>query len=301
MRRSRSARPGASIPKWSEPCTSASRRRSRTRSSTVATGSTFDSSWTATSPNCASPSATTVPDSIRRQRLVGTGLDNMVERLGAVGGALTVSASIGGGTTISGAVPTCPIPVCPAHLRTPASTTSRHALANWHLAVRSRSVDLSTQVGAGSTDVDPEQRSEHERHCQLSASTPATSGCAAGGPDVGLVIGAVAFGVVYRRRRRWRPAETREDAQPIEEECAEGCDRRRSASGSGTGAAIHLEQVLGAAAHETPAPGRCRHALTADPAAARRPVRSGRTRRSHPCDHPTCSENGHRRSSRSPR
>jgi len=41
---------------------------------------------------------------------VGTGLDNMVDRLGAVGGELTVSASIGGGTRISGAVPTGPKP-----------------------------------------------------------------------------------------------------------------------------------------------------------------------------------------------
>jgi signal transduction histidine kinase len=41
---------------------------------------------------------------------VGTGLDNMVERLGAVGGDLTVSASIGRGTSISGVVPTCPVP-----------------------------------------------------------------------------------------------------------------------------------------------------------------------------------------------
>ena len=67
MRRSTSARPGASIPKWSEPCTSVSRRPCRTPSSTVATGSTSDSCWTATNPSCASPSATTVPDSIRRQ------------------------------------------------------------------------------------------------------------------------------------------------------------------------------------------------------------------------------------------
>jgi signal transduction histidine kinase len=40
----------------------------------------------------------------------GTGLDNIVERLGAVGGDLTVSASVGGGTCISGAVPACPVP-----------------------------------------------------------------------------------------------------------------------------------------------------------------------------------------------
>jgi signal transduction histidine kinase len=36
----------------------------------------------------------------------GTGLDNMVERLGAVGGQLTVSAAIGTGTAVTGAVPT---------------------------------------------------------------------------------------------------------------------------------------------------------------------------------------------------
>jgi signal transduction histidine kinase len=40
---------------------------------------------------------------------VGAGLDNMVERLVAVGGGLTVSTSIGGGTTISGTVPTRPV------------------------------------------------------------------------------------------------------------------------------------------------------------------------------------------------
>ena len=65
MRRWTSARRGASIPKWSEPCTSVSRRLCRTPASTVATGSTSGSSWTATNRNCASPSATTVPDSIR--------------------------------------------------------------------------------------------------------------------------------------------------------------------------------------------------------------------------------------------
>jgi signal transduction histidine kinase len=36
---------------------------------------------------------------------LGTGLDNMVERLGAVGGRLTVSSSLGGGTRVAGAVP----------------------------------------------------------------------------------------------------------------------------------------------------------------------------------------------------
>jgi signal transduction histidine kinase len=37
---------------------------------------------------------------------LGTGLDNMVERLGAVGGELIVSSSIGGGTRVTGTVPT---------------------------------------------------------------------------------------------------------------------------------------------------------------------------------------------------
>jgi signal transduction histidine kinase len=45
----------------------------------------------------------------------GTGLDNMVERLGAVGGELTVSASIGGGTRVTGAVPTCSVSPCLPH------------------------------------------------------------------------------------------------------------------------------------------------------------------------------------------
>jgi signal transduction histidine kinase len=45
---------------------------------------------------------------------LGTGLDNMVERLGAIGGGLTISASIGGGTRISGVVPT--YPDSPSHL-----------------------------------------------------------------------------------------------------------------------------------------------------------------------------------------
>ena len=45
----------------------------------------------------------------------GTGLDNMVERLGAVGGQLTVSASIGGGTRVTGVVPTCSVSPCLPH------------------------------------------------------------------------------------------------------------------------------------------------------------------------------------------
>ena len=46
----------------------------------------------------------------------GTGLDNMVERLGAVGGQLTVSAAIGSGTRIAGTVPTSLIAPCLPHL-----------------------------------------------------------------------------------------------------------------------------------------------------------------------------------------
>jgi signal transduction histidine kinase len=74
---------------------------------------------------------------------VGTGLDNMAERLGAVGGELTVSTSIGGGTTILGAVPICPVPpACPLpelRLAVPRDTrwqsgTSSSARAVWSAA-----------------------------------------------------------------------------------------------------------------------------------------------------------------------
>ena len=61
---------------------------------------------------------------------VGTGLDNMVDRLGAVGGELTVSASIGGGTTDLRRGTDRPGSPCLPHPRTPASATSRHALAS---------------------------------------------------------------------------------------------------------------------------------------------------------------------------
>jgi signal transduction histidine kinase len=44
---------------------------------------------------------------------VGTGLDNMAERLGAVGGQLTVSTSLGQGTTVRGVAPT--VAATPAH------------------------------------------------------------------------------------------------------------------------------------------------------------------------------------------
>jgi signal transduction histidine kinase len=75
---------------------------------------------------------------------VGTGLDNMAERLGALGGELSVSASIGGGTRICGALPTSPVlPVCHApDLRLPLprdtrwpSGTSPSARAVWTSAL----------------------------------------------------------------------------------------------------------------------------------------------------------------------
>jgi signal transduction histidine kinase len=52
---------------------------------------------------------------------LGTGLDNMVERLGAVGGALTVETSIGRGTSVRGEVPADPCtPACPTRELQPA-------------------------------------------------------------------------------------------------------------------------------------------------------------------------------------
>ena len=86
---------------------------------------------------------------------------------------------------------------------------------------------------------------------------------------------------VHRRRRRGRPAgpgRTAADPPEIDEECAEGCDQEEINEyvwGEGLGEYI-LEQVF-EAPPATPRSGGCRHALTADPAAARRPVRSGRT------------------------
>ena len=131
MRRWTSAQRGASIPKWSEPCTSVSRRpcrrlQARWRRDSVRLVLDGDESAlrfaVSDDGRGFDPTATSV----------GTGLDNMLDRLGGVGGELTVSTSLGHGTTISGAAPACPVPPAwpiselqPALPRAPAGQLAR--------------------------------------------------------------------------------------------------------------------------------------------------------------------------------
>ena len=97
-----------------------------------------------------------------------------------------------------------------------------------------------------------------------------------GGLLVGLVIGAVAFGASTAGAGWRRPARTREDSSASRRSAPKAAITRRSTSGSGTASRSSRHHAGRRRPRHTPGPGGCRHALTADPAAAPRPVRSGR-------------------------
>ena len=123
---------------------------------------------------------------------------------------------------------------CLPHLRTPASVTSRHVLAIWHVAVRSRSVVLSTDVVPGRRDVDPERRSGHERHCDLLASTPVRAATRVGRLDVGPAHRCRGVRGVHGRRWRGDLKDPGGPAAASRRSAPKGAMTRRSASGSGT-------------------------------------------------------------------